>query len=149
MKLTSAVVCLALGLSPEKADEKQAVPLYTNEDLDRVRPYRDRTGVASVPAAVAEAPGEPAPERRGRDETYWRRAAERLADRLRPLRSRAVDLRRRIDERWGKPGVRTLSDPLLQGWERELAETQDTIRDLEARFEERARREGALPGWLR
>jgi hypothetical protein len=146
---TNVVLCLALAFSPEAVEEKRAVPLYTNEDLERVRPTRDRTGVASQPAAAADAPREPAQQPKGRGEAYWRREAERLADRLRPLRSRAADLRRRIDERWGDPKVRTLSDPRLAAWERELAETQATMRELEARLEERARREGALPGWLR
>jgi hypothetical protein len=147
---TNVVLCLTLALAAEPADEKSAVPLYTNEDLERVRPQRDRTGVASQPAASADAPPEPAAQpAKGRGEAYWRREAERLADRLRPLRSRAADLRRRIDERWGDPKVRTLSDPRIAAWERELAETQATMRELEARLEERARREGALPGWLR
>jgi hypothetical protein len=65
------------------------------------------------------------------------------------MRSRVAALRRRIDERWSEPGVRTLSDPRLQAWQRDLAEVEATMRELEVRFEERARREGALPGWLR
>jgi hypothetical protein len=32
---------------------------------------------------------------------------------------------------------------------RRLRRYEERIRDLEDRFEERARREGALPGWLR
>jgi hypothetical protein len=145
----SAVVCLTLGLAPAAAEEQPVVPLYTNEDLERVRPFRDRTGVASVPAAATEPAREPAAGKRGPGESYWRREAERLADRLRPLRSRVADLRRRIDEQWDKPRVRTPPDPKLEAWERELAEAQATIRELESRLEERARREGALPGWLR
>jgi hypothetical protein len=149
VKLWSAVVWLTLGLPPATADERRPVPLYTNEDLERVRPSRERTGVDSVPAAAAAPPREPKGEQPGRAESYWRREAERLADRLRPMRSRVAALRRRIDERWSEPGVRTLSDPRLQAWQRDLAEVEATMRELEARFEERARREGALPGWLR
>jgi hypothetical protein len=145
----SAVVCLTVGLAPAAAEDRPVVPLYTNEDLERVRPFRDRTGVASVPAAAAGTAREPDAGKRGAGESYWRREAERLADRLRPLRSRVADLRRRIDEQWDKPRVRKPSDPKLETWERELAEAQATIRELESSLEERARREGALPGWLR
>jgi len=142
-------VWLALGLAPAAADERPPVPLYTNEDLERVRPTRERTGVASVPATAPPEAREPKRDGPTRNEAYWRREAERLADRLRPLHARVASLRRRIDERWSEPDVRTLSDPRLLAWQRDLAEAEATIRELEARFEDRARREGALPGWLR
>jgi hypothetical protein len=146
----SVVVWLAIGASSGTAEERPPVPLYTNDDLERVRPFREQTGVTSQPATAAAEPSrEPASERPGRGESHWRREAERLDDRLRPLRARVTDLRRRIDERWSAPDVRTLSDPRLAAWQRDLAETEATIRELEARFEERARRAGALPGWLR
>jgi hypothetical protein len=144
------VACALVCLPADGAEEKKPVPLYTNGDLLRVRPFRDQTGAASTPAVSGVEVRTPSPaEGRGRGEAYWRREAERLADRLRPLRSRAADLRRRIDERWKLPGVRTLSDPQIQSWERTLVEVESTIRELESRLEERARREGALPGWLR
>jgi hypothetical protein len=149
VKQWSALLWLAVGAAPGTADERPPVPLYTNDDLERVRPFREQTGVASRPAAAAEAPRETKGERRGRGESYWRGEAERLNDRLRPLRKRVADLRRQIDERWSAPNVRTLSDARLLAWQRDLAEAEATIRELEGRFEERARREGALPGWLR
>lgn len=131
------------------AEEKKPVPTYTNEDLLRVHPFRGETGVASKPAVEPQGVSSVGSRKSGRGEEYWRREAERLRDRLRPLRARADTLRRKIDERWRKAGVRPLSDPQILDWERSLKETEDQIRDLEARFEERARREGALPGWLR
>ena len=54
-------VCLALLAGPAIAgatEGKPAVPVYTNEDLERVHPFRDETGVASVPAfPPGERPG--------------------------------------------------------------------------------------------
>jgi hypothetical protein len=148
--LSRAVVYFVVCLGPGQAEEKEPAPLYTNADLARVRPYRDQTGVASTPAATPEpARDSAAAEKKGRGEAYWRRETERLADRVRPLRSQVTELRRRIDERWGKPGVRSLSDPRIQAWERDLAATEALIRELESRLLDRARREGALPGWLR
>jgi len=143
--VVSALVCLA----PEGAGDTP-VPLYTNDDLLRMRAFRGQTGATSTPAV---APDPPAPRgeraRSNGGESYWRREAERLSDRVRPLRARATDLRRRIDERRLAPGVRTLSDPQLAQWERDLAGIESTIAEFESRLEERARRAGALPGWLR
>lgn len=146
--LLHALFGMLLALAADEAPRKRPAPLYTNADLDRVRPFRDQTGVASTPAARREQP-EPGADDRRKREGHWRREAERLADRLRPLRQRAAQLRRQIEERRMLPGVRTLSDPKLGSWLVGLADLEATIHELESRFEERARREGALPGWLR
>lgn len=143
-----------LALAPLGAEERKAVPLYTNEDLARVSPLRDQTGVFSAPSAAVEtSPARDGARARGREgargESYWRREAERVRQRLEPLRQRAEELRFRMQERERRPGVRLVSDPQLQGWGRSLRELEQRIRDLEGRFEDRARREGALPGWLR
>ena len=149
MTFLKIVACALVCLPAEGGEDKPPVPLYTNDDLARVRPFREQTGAGSTPAV----PPAPAPSRgdgAGKSrEGYWRREAERVSDRVRPLRARAKDLRRRIDERRMQPGVRTLSDPQLAQWERDLGEVEATIGELESRLEERARREGALPGWLR
>jgi hypothetical protein len=136
-------------------DDKKPVPLYTNEDLERVAPYRDQTGVNSKPAAAA-APAPPAARSRARadvrGEEYWRREAERARDRLRPLRERAAELRLRIEERRRQPPRRRESgaaDAQIATLERRLRLLEDRIRETESRLEERARRERALPGWLR
>ena len=100
-----AVVCTGAAEASALDDEKKPVPLYTNEDLQRVSPYRDETGGSSKPAA-APAP-EPASERgRARGEEYWRREAERVRDRLRPLRERASELRFQIEEKRRQPPPR-------------------------------------------
>jgi hypothetical protein len=144
-----ALVCAGAAGASALDDDKKPVPLYTNEDLRRVSPYRDETGVSSKPA-VAAAP-EPASERgRVRGEEYWRREAERLRDRLRPLRERASELRFQIDEKGRQPPRRRGGvDPQMGTLQRRLSALEDRIREAESRFEDRARRERALPGWIR
>jgi hypothetical protein len=150
-----ALACAGAAGAPALDDEKKPVPLYTNEDLDRVAPYRDQTGVNSKPAAGAALEPPAARSRaRGdaRGEEYWRREAERVRDRLRPLRERAAELRIRIEERRRQPPRRReagAADAQVATLERRLRLLEDRIRDTESRFEERARRERALPGWLR
>jgi hypothetical protein len=147
-----ALLCAAAGARPAspRDDEKKAVPLYTNDDLDRVSPLRAQTGGSTdLPEPPATAKPEPRGERRGHDEAYWRRESERLQDRLQPLRDRAEDLRVRIEERRRNPRVRPYSDPAIESWQRRLAALQQRIQEAEDRLHERARREGAPPGWLR
>lgn len=152
MKKTMAVWVLSC-VSPSSVlagpgEAKKPVPLYTNEDLERVAPFRDQTGVTSRPAVQsAPPPSEARPRAKGED--HWRRAAERLQDRVEPLRERAEELRLKIQERQRKPGVLPYSDRQIQAWQRRLQRIESRIRLWESRLEERARREGALPGWLR
>ena len=72
-----------------------------------------------------------------------------MQDRLEKLRQQADDIETRIDERRRKPGVRPYSDPQIESWERRRKALLERMRDLESRFLDRARRERALPGWLR
>jgi hypothetical protein len=132
--------------------EERPVPVYTNEDLARVAPLRGETGVLSQPAVPPRPlPSERAAERpsRARGEDHWRREADRLRETLRPLLRRAASLKREIHERWKLPGVAPMTDPKLIEWRRELQEVEAEIRERQERLEERARRDGALPGWLR
>ncbi len=132
------------------ASDGGPVPVYTNVDLARVAPFRDETGVNSPPArgATPAAHSEGA-SREARGEEYWRREADRLRDRLQPLTERKSDLRRKIAQRQSAPGVLPYSDPQVLALQRALQTLEQKARDLESRLEERARRAGALPGWLR
>jgi hypothetical protein len=160
-------LCLVLTAG---ADEPDRTPTYTNDDLDRISSRRGETGVLSRPSAPdgARKDGRNGPSRTDRaasaprsrddDETYWRGEAERLHDRIRGLRQRADEMRLRIqqqerEQRRGKPNARrsessTRPDP-GEALRQRLQAIEDEIRDREARLEERARRAGALPGWLR
>ena len=155
------LLLLAAGAAP--SEEKKPVPLYTNEDLDRVSPHRDETGVNSqVTVPVARpAPTRGSDDGRARSEAHWRTQADRLHVRLQRANERIEDLRARIAEKEAKAANEPLgsrsrrgrshpsSDASLEAMRRQLAAMEARVRDEETRFEERARREGALPGWLR
>lgn len=156
----SLLYCLAL-VRPCQSDEKRPVREYTNTDLDRVHPYSDQTGVTSTPAVTTtgettggkarqgrRAGATAATERRSAEEA-WRLSAEKFRAKLQPLRDKADDLRQKIEERRRKPGVRPYSDPGIVADERRLRILEQRIRDSESAFEDRARRQGALPGWIR
>jgi len=153
----SAVLCFAAR--GRAADvPRPAVRVYTNADLERVRPFRDETGVGSVPAVPPEAAAShPARELpRGRGEDYWRKEAGRTRLKLQALAEQREALRARIAEqesdtrRFLRRGPAAASPAAslialqsrLAALERRLRETEDDLLD-------RARRDGALPGWLR
>jgi hypothetical protein len=152
--------CLGLRLlllvaGAGESEEKKPVPTYTNDDLDRISPHRDETGVNSrvvVPAPPASARADE--NGRARSEAQWRRQAETLHVRLQRARERIDDLRARIAEREAQSlsrsrRARPPNEAQVEAWRRQLAALEARVRDEEARFEDRARREGALPGWLR
>jgi hypothetical protein len=155
------LLLLASGAAP--SEEKKPVPVYTNEDLDRISPHRDETGVNSrVAVPVPRAPStRGSDDGRARAEAYWRKQADVLHVRLQRVRERIDDLRARIAEKEAKAGeesfrsrsrrgaARASSEAPLEAMRRQLAALEARVRDEETRFEERARREGALPGWLR
>ncbi|HEV7500612.1 MAG TPA: hypothetical protein VGQ33_11440 [Vicinamibacteria bacterium] len=157
------LLLLVAGATGEPEEKKPVpVPVYTNDDLDRVSPFRDETGVNSAVHAPLPSPppavGRHAAEAgRAKSEAYWRREAERLHERLRVAHDRIDLLRARIDERESQSPSRSRgrgrsaggTDTQLEAWRRQLAALEARTRDEEARFEDRARREGALPGWLR
>jgi len=156
----SAVLCSASRASAQEAapPPRPPVRVYTNEDLDRVHPFRDQTGVHSVPAAPAAGPA-PSPEPRQRParrgESYWRREAARVRDRVLSLEAQAAELRARIAERAEEAGRlltrrrRATSQGTDATLRARLAGIERRIREEEEDLLERARRDGALPGWLR
>ena len=154
--LRAAAVCLLvrhpdprLGAALSPADERAPARVYTNEDLARVSGRRGETGVESRPASPV--PDSPAPAARedSRGESYWRAEAARVRQRIEPWRETAEDLRAEIAARQAEPGVRPYTDPKVRALQRRLAALEARMRDAEDRLEERARRAGALPGWLR
>jgi hypothetical protein len=156
----SAILSLPAGATDDTPPARPAPRVYTNEDLDRVHRLRDQTGVQSVPAeAPDEAPARPSSEKpsRGRGEEHWRREASRVRDRVQALEVQAAGLRAQIEERAAEArsfhsGRRrssaggAASEATLRA---KLAALERRMRRLEDDLLERARREGALPGWLR
>ena len=160
-----------LGVSPAPADESTATPtrpparVYTNADLDRVRPFRDQTGVRSVPAAVPDATplsrglersGSVLVDAHGRGEEYWRREAQRVRDKVRAMETQADELRLRIAERAEEAGRQftrgrrgssgAASAATLRA---RIVALERRMREMEVELSDRARRARALPGWLR
>jgi hypothetical protein len=125
------------------------VRVYTNEDLERVHALRGETGVLSTPAAQPEPADTPRP--RGRGEAEWRREAARVRAQMELLAAQAEELRRKL-EASREEGRRVLgrrrgpSESALLARIEALTRRMDR---LEADLLERARRDGALPGWLR
>jgi hypothetical protein len=144
------------------ADEKPRPPrqparVYTNEDLDRVHPFAAETGGSSVPAVAADdaSPARPAPAHRtGKGEEHWRAEAARVRERLRALEERAAELRSQIAERGSQSEVfgrrrSSAGKTSLAALQASLAAVERRARLTQEDLEERARRDGALPGWLR
>ncbi len=157
----SAVLCVGTGGRGEEASRTSRAParVYTNEDLARVRPFRDELGASSVPgvAPVEQSqPSRPSGEKAvRRGEAYWRREAEKVRERVRALAEQAEALRARIAEqreqrlrllRRGRGASAPESEATL---ETKLAALDRRMRALDEDLAERARRDGALPGWLR
>jgi hypothetical protein len=177
MTLRTTVLPLGFGLSAilcvstAPADDAPASPLrpparlYTNEDLDRVRPFRDQTGVRSVPAVALEPstegrarerPGSPPADARGRGEEYWRGEAERVRDRVRAMETQADELRLQIAERAEEAGRQltrgrrgSAGAGSAAALRARLVALERRMRQMEVDLSERARRARALPGWLR
>ena len=173
MTFRTMVLPLGFGLSavlcvhPAGADEdpppatRPPVRVYTNEDLDRVHPFRDETGVRSVPAVPPDersaAPRDEKP--RGRGEEHWRREAARVRERIRVLEAQASELRASIAEqqdeaahvlsRRRRSSASLLGDGATSRLRARLASLERRILDMQEDLAERARRDGALPGWLR
>jgi hypothetical protein len=118
-------------------------------------PAARRPGPATGPAARAPAADGPGETVQGRDEAAWRAEHRRYRDRVARLES----LRARLEALGADtaPGPRraAVSRRNQARYEDRHAAWQQTGRDLEAarlqleRFEEKARRAGVPPGWLR
>jgi len=151
--MTRSVILLAgLAMVASAGAEQTGVPTYTNEDLERLARFRGQTGALSSPQPAA--PVEAAPRLLRREEEFWRRQARQLEERLTGLRRRADDLRAQIRaarEASPRRGSRVRRDPdsNLAALERRLQATEREMRERRDDLEERARRAGALPGWLR
>lgn len=150
------LILLAAPQAAPAQEKKPVVPLYTNDDLERVAPFRNETGVASVPPAETKGAALPVPTpSRGRGEDYWRREAARVRQQVRRLGAQAASLQSRIEAEKARPWRSRVASRRSRVASREpelearLAALQREARELEDELSDRARRDGALPGWLR
>lgn len=121
---------------------------FTNDDLDA---YEDDRPPSSSVASAARAPGARPERDHAAERRYWRkervrhdRELARLDLRIRKLEARLMEHRARHDSK-----IRALRDPSADFIEESLEALREEREELERRFQDRARREGALPGWLR
>jgi len=152
------VLTSALQGAEEKPKPKRPpARVYTNADLDRVHPFAAETGGSSVPAVAADeaSAARPAESRRkGKGEEHWRAEAARVRERLRALEERAAELRSQIAERGSQSEVfgrrrSSAGKTSVAALQASLAAVERRARLTQEDLEERARRDGALPGWLR
>ena len=157
--------------SPCALPSPTAQRAFTNADLERMSACRYQTGVQSE-TGVHER-GEPAERSSGRTtrtkkgassrvaeasptrddsaEADWRAQWRSVDQKVRRLRREALDLRREALEKPADSRKKaSVTGRRSSAWLVHKAETlEDEARDLEENFQSRARREGALPGWLR
>lgn len=154
MKRAALVSALALGGLTARGEEGKKARVYTNEDLERVAPRRGETGVLSRPETPPSAKEKSPAAARARGEDYWRREAARVRDRVRALQEQAARVREQIE----RDAVRSATRKGRRGREawaaedaraRRLREIEARVREVESDLEDRARRDGAPPGWLR
>lgn len=152
--MNRTIVSFVLAACPLTAFAGEKSRVYTNDDLEKVAPYRGQTGVTSKPAAPLAPSSEEPPRLKAaqtdiRDERYWRQQKDRMAEQVRELRDQAALLAERVAHRRRQQGVLPYSDPEIVAMEQKRLSLEDRAREAEDQLEERARRAGALPGWLR
>ncbi len=164
--LTLSITALALAAAPQVPDcslpqaPRSEPRVFTNADLERMAACRYQTGAQSEignPTSAAAA----RPARRSKEasrgegsdpgaiEADWRARWRSMDQRARRLRREARELRQEASEIPRDPKKQPTgrrSPSLLIGKARSL---EAEARELEDEFQETARREGALPGWLR
>ena len=157
---------LATTLAPPAPDCSRPVAVrgerrvFTNADLERIAACRPPTETPPESATAEGAKPSRAPARGSRSasaesvspdaaEADWRARWRSVDQKARALRREARDLQLEADEAPRDPKKKPTgrkSKPFLISRARDL-ETE--ARELEDEFQARARREGALPGWLR
>lgn len=164
--LTLSIAAIALAAAPQPPDcslpssPRTEPRVFTNADLDRMAACRYQTGAQSQVGAQASGTATPpAPrtkraspsEASDRDalEADWRARWRSVDQKARKLRQEARELRQEAAETPRDPKKQPTgrrSPSLLISRARSL---EAEARELEDEFQERARRQGALPGWLR
>jgi chromosome segregation ATPase len=157
----------------EKKKKKAAKPpatakVYTEEDLKKAREsgsaavtvLPDRGSSSSTSDDDETASGEGRPGGGRRNERYWRTRAAQLRTAVQRADSRITELESRIAALRNDRNPTNLQDPnRLQTRERDLQRAQvdleaarreaEAARKAIADLEDEARRQGALPGWVR
>lgn len=125
------------------------VPTFSDDDLERYR----RARAPETPAAVSAAPPRPAatPRDLTREKVYWRKESEQHQREVARIEAHLRRLEWRLNEKRSRRRNRDwlTEDPAIGLLEDSIRSLTEERQRLEERFRERARKEGALPGWLR
>jgi len=123
---------------------------FGEDDLER---YRRQRGPDSVPATPSAAPRPPlaAPRDLTREKVHWRKEAQQHQREVAKIEANLRRLEWRLNEKRSKRRSRDwlTEDPSIGLLEDSIRALTEERQRVEERFRERARRDGALPGWIR
>lgn len=124
-------------------------PAFGDDDLER---YRRERGPENAPS-VSDAAPPPAPVARdlAREKTRWRKEAQQHEREVAKIDASLRRLEWRLNEKRSRRRNREwlTEDPAIGLLEDSIRSLNEERERLEERFRERARKEGAFPGWLR
>jgi len=164
--LIPSLAALALAAAPQPPEcslpqaPRSEPRVFTNADLERMAACRYQTGAlseagggtpesAARPVRRAKASAGAAGPDADAIEADWRARWRSVDQKARKLRQEARDLRQEAGEASKdakkQPAGRRSPSLLI----RRAGSLEAEARELEEEFQEKARREGALPGWLR
>ena len=126
------------------------VRCFGEEDLERYRRERAPDSLAvTIPPAPPPSLG--APRDLTRERVLWRKEAQQHQRELAKLDASLRRLQWRLNEKRAKRRGRDwlTEDPSIDLLEDSIRSLTEERKHLEERFRERARRDGALPGWIR
>jgi hypothetical protein len=123
---------------------------FGDDDLERYRRERAPQAVPVTPSASWPQPAG-APRDLTRERVHWRKEAQQHQREVARIEANLRRLQWRLNEKRSKRRSREwlTEDPAIGLLEDSIRALTEERRRLEERFRERARRDGALPGWIR
>ena len=122
---------------------------FSDDDLERYRRGRAPDSVPTTPTAAP--PPVAAPRDLTRERVYWRKEAQQHQREVAKIEAKLRRLEWRLNEKRSRRRSREwlTEDAAIGLLEDSIRALSEERRRLEEGFRERARKEGALPGWVR
>ena len=123
---------------------------FSDDDLERYR-RRGRAPDAVPTTPTAAPPPVAAPRDLTRERVHWRKEAQQHQREVAKIEANLRRLEWRLNEKRSQRRSRQwlTEDPTIGLLEDSIRALSEQRRRLEEKFRERARKEGALPGWVR
>jgi hypothetical protein len=123
---------------------------FADRDLEQYGREWPKDSDPAPPRREAPPPAE-RPRDLTRERAYWRKEALQHQREVAKIEASVRRLQWRLNEKRSRPRSRTwvTEDPTIALLEDSIRALTEERKRLEERFRERARKEGALPGWLR